>query len=197
MAEDHIAQSQPFDDCVVPVQKQNGDNRFRLSYDQPSMSNICFGLNPNKSMEPEITSSINPNNVVINETLKHPNLEEMALTEVVLDRCEGSATADTLVSDDSRKQGPDQINEAHASHAPSRVLKQEGQKRILPTWTRRGRPPTQEVAASSDYCSGKKRERRDSEDHSELPPKRFQASQNEEGVSILLVEADHQPRQNQ
>ena len=113
---------------------------------------------------------------------------------MVLDRSEGSVTADKLARDASSKQGPNQINESHASHAPSRVLKQEGQKRILPTWTRRGRPPTQEAAASSDCCSGKKRERRDSEDHSELPPKRFQASQNEEGVSILLVEADYQPR---
>ena len=176
---------------------QNGDNRFRWSDDQPLMHNGRFGLNSSNFVEPEITSPINSNNAVIKENLKHPNLEETALTEVVLDRCEGSVTAATLVSDDSGKQGPDQINEAHTSHAPSRVLKQEGQKRILPTWTRRGRPLTQEFAASSDCCSGKKRERRDSEDHSELPPKHFQASPNEEGVSILLVEADHQPRQNQ
>ena len=173
MAEEHTAQSQPFNDCAVLVQKQNGENRFKLSDDQPLLRNAYIGLNPNNVVDPEITSPINPNNAVINETLKNQILDEVALTEVVLDRCEGSVTSNKLAHDISSEPGPKQINESHASHAHIRVLKQDGQRRILPTWTCRVKSPNHNVAVSGECSSGKKREIRVLEDHSEFPPKCF------------------------
>ena len=118
-------------------------------------------------------------------------MDEAAPTEVVLDRCEGSNTSNILACDTSSELDLKQINESHTSHAPIRVSKQDGQRCILPTWTRRIRSSNDNVAASGECSSRKKREKRDSKDHSELPPKCFQPSQDEERVSILLVEADH------
>ena len=181
----------------MSVQKPNGENRFKQSDDQPLMCNVHIGLNPNNVVAFEITSPVNPNNAVINEAFKSPNLDEAAPTEVVLDRCEGSNTSNILACDTSSELDLKQINESHTSHAPIRVSKQDGQRCILPTWTRRIRSSNDNVAASGECSSRKKREKRDSKDHSELPPKCFQPSQDEERVSILLVEVDHQSRQKQ
>ena len=45
--------------------------------------------------------------------------------------------------------------------------------------------------------TGKKREIETLEDHMELPYKRYQASQDDDMVSFVLVEAESQPRQYQ
>ena len=143
----------------MSVQKPNGENRFKQNDDQPLMCNVHIDLNPNNVVAFEITSPVNPNNAVINEAFKSPNLDEAAPTEVVLDRCEGSNTSNILACDTSSELDLKQINESHTSHAPIRVSKQDGQRCILPTWTRRIRSSNDNVAASGE-CSSRKKGRK-------------------------------------
>ena len=70
-------------------------------------------------------------------------------------------------------------------------------QRVLPTWCRRARPgqPTNNTAVESHL--GKKRILETIESQEDLPSKRQQVLHDNGGVSFILVEADHQPRQEQ
>lgn len=130
MAEEHTAQSQPSDDSTVLVQKPNGGNRFKNHDDQPLMRNAHIGLTPTNVVDPEVTPPVNS---VINGISKSPTLDEVALNEVDLDRSEGSGKMNTVPHFNSSEPSLIHVNKSHAYHASIRVLKNDGQKRILST----------------------------------------------------------------
>ena len=90
-----------------------------------------------------------------------------------------------------------QLNDLTTSHVTDRVSQKIGQGRVLPSWTSRNRPTTLSKILPTQFTIGRKRQPLASDDFSELPSKRVQASQKDNGVSFILAEADHQPCQKQ
>ena len=89
------------------------------------------------------------------------------------------------------------ISESRASHEMIRDFINPSKQRVLPTWCRHARPgqPTNNTAVESHL--GKKRILDTIESQEDLPSKRQQVLHDNGGVSFILVEADHQPRQEQ
>lgn len=77
--------------------------------------------------------------------------------------------------DSLSETNPSQPNEASHPHVFDRVSKINLQGRVLPSWTRKSRPPTLNEIPPTLFTTGRKRPTQSqvSNDSSELPPKRF------------------------
>lgn len=99
--------------------------------------------------------------------------------------------------DNPSDSSPRQLNKSTTSHMTDRVSQNIKQGRILPSWTSRNRPATPSEIPPTQFTTGRKRQPLASDDFSELPSKRVQASKKDNGVSFILAEVDHQPCQKQ
>ena len=95
--------------------------------------------------------------------------------------------------DSLSETNPSQPSEASLPHVPDRVSKNNIQERALPSWTRRSRPQTLTEIPPTQFTTGRKRpiHSQVSSDFSEVPSKRFQASQQDDEGLFILAEADH------
>lgn len=94
------------------------------------------------------------------------------------------------------EMSPSQPNEASPPYVLDRVLKKNNmQGHVLPSWTCISRPPTLTETPPTQFTTGRKRPTQSqvSNDFSEFPSKRFQASQKDDGVLFILAKVDHQP----
>ena len=90
-----------------------------------------------------------------------------------------------------------QKEEACASHYVARVPTLDTPLRVLPKWSRRVREVHPSARPISESLSGQKRDASDMDICSDLPSKRQQVYQSDVEEIFELVEADHQPRQDQ
>nr|POE81771.1 hypothetical protein CFP56_19970 [Quercus suber] len=86
------------------------------------------------------------------------------------------------------------LNEPRDAHEAVRVSLKHEHLRVLPSWTRRARQGVPTNNEKFEYCSGQKRSASTCEFLPELPKKRVQVSQVEDGAYFELVEAGSQPR---
>ena len=108
----------------------NGNNRINPTDHASLISSLP--LNPNLNGMSSCSKRIDP---VLNEMNEEPQKSERS--GMSLD------TIGLLKSRDSLSEtNPSQPNEASPPHVPDRVSQKNVQGRILPSWTRRSRPPT-------------------------------------------------------
>lgn len=88
-------------------------------------------------------------------------------------------------------------SESRASHETARVSANPKQQRVLPTWCCRARPGQPIDTTVVYHYSGKKWIAATLEIHLDLPSKRQLVLQDDGSESFKLVEADHQPHQEQ
>ena len=191
--------SQPMEEEHNP----NGSVRFRQGTVTHSMCNGNKGINPTDHACSVSSLPLNPNLNGISSCSK-------GIDSVLNERNEESQKSersglspDTLGLSKSRdllkETSPSQPNEAFPPHVPDRASQKIVQGRILPSWTRINRPPTVLEIPPTLFTTGRKRpiQSQVSSELSEVPLKRYQASQkNDEGL-FILVEAYHQPCQEQ
>ena len=190
-----------YKDNFEPERDPNGVESYIQGVVKQSMCNGQNGMNPIDHACPVLSLPLNPK---LNGMSSCLNGIESVLKEVdeASQKSEESGKGpDTLgVSkprDIPNETSPSQPSEAPSPHVPNRVSKNIGQGRVLPSWTRRSKPATLSEIPPTQFTTRRKRQPWTSDDFSELPSMRFQASQNDDGVSFLLAEADHQPYQKQ
>ena len=126
------------------------------------------------------------------------NVETLPAKESYTAKVPGKKKEDEVISglrEGINCQHPSEESNQKIPHVPTRVSTQA--KRVLPSWTRKGRLVTQTPKQTIPKITGKKRELVISKDYVELTSKRLQISHNVDDTSIILAEADHQPRQEQ
>lgn len=129
-----------------PERDPNGAKRYMQGVDKQSICNGQNGMNPINHACLLSSLPLNPN---LNGMSSHPNGIGPALKKVDEESQKSEESRkgpDTLgVSkphDIPSETSPSQPNEASPSHVPNRVSKNILQGCILPSWTRRSRPPT-------------------------------------------------------
>ena len=147
--------------------------------------------------------TISPNlvNSVIDEAIKSPNSFGKVLNDIDEELCQIGEVGSNEVAPGSRanlsESGASPLNKSRASQLFPRASNLNENRRVLPSWTRRSKPFPSNAPTKLKQITGKKREIEILEDHTELPHKRYQASQDDDMVSFVLAEAESQSRQHQ
>ena len=179
------------------------------------MGNGHKGINPTDHAGPVSSLPLNSNlkglssclngiESALKESIKESSKSEGAgkspdTVELSMSRASLSGTTPGQPSEAPLPHVPRQPSAETHPHVPDRVSQNIAQGRVLPSWTRRSRPQTTKEITPIQFTTGRKRpiHLQDSSVFSELPSKRFQASQIDDEGLIILAEADYQPCQEQ
>ena len=193
----------------------NGSERYRQGVVAHSMGNGQKGINLTDHVGPVSSLPLNSNlnglpsclngiDSVLKETIKELSKSKRSrmspdTVELSKSRASLSGTNPSQPSEAPLPHVPRQPSAETLPHVPDRVSQNIAQGRVLPSWTRRSKPQTTNEITPTQFTTGRKRPIRSqvSSVFSELPSKRFQASQIDDEGLIILAEADYQPCQEQ
>ena len=188
---------QPYpESTTMPEGAEEDHDHYKLGGNQNSLCNGNSDLNPIKTADPIITPVMNSINYGIPE--ESTNVETLPAMVSYMAEVPGKEKEDEVISglrEGINCQRLSQESNQKIPHVPTRVSTQA--KRVLQSWTRKGRPVTQTQKQTIPKIIGKKRELVISKDYVELTSKHLQISHNVDDTPIILAEVDHQPRQEQ